>query len=75
MIKCNTATLYLLCYVKVRTTLLTQQICGVEKVDRVAFKKANIGQVVLKNLHGNTEILYIQGKVSITRILQLMLCS
>lgn len=42
--------------------MLTQQICGVERVDKVAFKKPNVGQVILKDLRGNTEILYIMAK-------------
>ena len=55
--------------------MLTQQICGVERVDKVAFKKPNVGQVILKDLRGNTEILYIMAKVRVNFYLRCLLIS
>ena len=49
--------------IQVRTTIPMSQIVAVESVDRHAFSKDNVGQMVIKDSSGHVNILYFQAKV------------
>ena len=45
------------------------QIIAVEFVDKSAFGKANLGQIITRNSRGNMEVVYFRAKVRIEYIL------
>ncbi|XP_064612151.1 rasGAP-activating-like protein 1 [Liolophura sinensis] len=47
---------------QVRTTIMANMICAVEKVDENAFGKTNMGQILSRNSSGELDILYFHGK-------------
>lgn len=48
---------------QVRNNIPISHINAVERVDKHAFARSNIAQVITKNSQGHTELLYFQAKV------------
>ena len=57
-----------MCLEQVRTTFLANQIRGVERVDKFAFSRSNMAQILIENAHGHLEVLYLQAKVIMPRL-------
>lgn len=49
---------------QVRNNIPISQVCAVERVDKQAFSKSNMGQIITRNPYGQIDILYFQAKVS-----------
>ena len=48
---------------QVRSTLPISRIVAVEMTDKTAFKRSNVGQIILRDANKNLEIVYFQTKV------------